>query len=102
MDIEHCSKNSIRHSIDCSDSDVVATWKRMSGHWPKFSKEDLIVRFEGNPHPVFLMSKSNCKFQDAVWFQKRPVGKNTLGKSVKTLIESTPGFFLTSFLLCSF
>lgn len=91
MDIEHCSKHSIRHSIDCSDQDVVQTFKLMSEHWPSFSPEELADRFQGNPHPVFLRAKSGFKIKDRVWFQKRAVGKNSLGKAVRTLIESTPG-----------
>ena len=102
MDIEHCSKHSIRHSIDCADPDVVDTYKRLSAKWPKFSKKDLDDRYEGNPHPVFLMAKSNFKFQDNVWFQKRAVGKNTLGRAVKTLIESTPGKINWLQFLCIF
>lgn len=108
MDIEHCSKHSIRHSIDCSDPDVVDSFKRLSARWPKFKKKELEDRFEGNPHPVFLMAKSNFNPEDEVWFQKRAVGKNTLGKAVRNLIEGTPGeciiscleFFLLVFNLC--
>ena len=91
MDIEHCSKSSMRHSIDCSDSDVVDTFKRMSERWPKFTKKDLDDRYDGNPHLEFLMAKTNFKFEDKIWFQKRAVEKNTLGRAVKNLIESTPG-----------
>jgi hypothetical protein len=40
--------------------------------------------------PLFLTSKSRFKVTDPVWFQKFPVGKNTLGKTVKTLVEGTP------------
>lgn len=97
LDIEHCSKHSIRHSIDCADSDVVDTFKRMSERWPKFTKEELQDRFEGNPHPVFLMAKTNWKFNDKVWFQKRACGKNHLGKAVRILIESSPGKFSLTF-----
>ena len=83
----------MRHSIDCADLDVVDTYKRMSARWQQFSKKELDARYDGNPHPVFLMAKSNFNVQDKVWYQKRAVGKNTLGRAMRTLIESTPGKF---------
>ena len=93
LDIEHCSKHSIRHSIDCADADVVDSYKRMADCWPRFSEEELRERYDGNLHPVFLMAKPNWKSTNKVWFQKRAIGKNTLGKAVRSLIENTSGIF---------
>lgn len=61
-------------------------------HRPELKK--LNKKFGDLPHPVFLMPKLKIKRNDIVWFQPRPVGKNTLCHMVKNLIESTPGIDL--------
>ena len=76
---------------------MVQTFKLMSERWPSFTPEELADRYEGNSHPVFSRAKLNLKPKDRVWFQKRAVGKNSLGKAVRTLIESTPGEFFCEY-----
>ena len=39
---------------------------------------------------MFLVPKPKIKKLDSVWFLKSPVGKNPLGKTVKSLVEGTP------------
>lgn len=60
-------------------------------HWPLFTKNELEEKFDGQPHPIFLQPKACIKRGDQVWFQKSAIGRNTLGKSCKLLIEATPG-----------
>jgi hypothetical protein len=40
---------------------------------------------------MFLVSKPKFKKSDSIWFLKSPMGKNPLGRTVKTLVEGTPG-----------
>ncbi|KAG0593937.1 hypothetical protein M758_UG033200 [Ceratodon purpureus] len=64
-------------------------WKAMLLHQPELKK--LNKKFGDLLHHVFLMLKLKIKKNDIVWFQPRPVGKNTLCHMVKNLIESTLG-----------
>jgi hypothetical protein len=54
-----------------------------------FSPADLAL-FPKSLQPFFLIPKSKTKKIDDVWFLKTPVGKNTLGQTVKQLILNTP------------
>jgi len=91
MDIKHCSSHAMRKHVDVYCKDVVDTFKILKSHWPLFTKKKLEEKFDGQPHPVFLQPKARVKKGDQVWFQKSAIGRNTLGKSCKLLIEATPG-----------
>lgn len=93
MDIQHCSNHSMRKPLDVYCEDIVLTFKTLKSHWPTFSEKDL-EKWEGRPHPIFLTPKSNIKKNDHVWFYRSAVGRNTLGKTVKALIESCEGIDL--------
>jgi hypothetical protein len=45
----------------------------------------------GSVQPFFLTPKLKVKKNDDVWFLKTPVGKNTLGQTVRQIILSTLG-----------
>ena len=76
--------------MDCYCKDVILTYKTLISHWPTFNAEE-IAQFPNRSQLLFLTPKSKFKVTDSAWFQKSPVGKNTLGKTVKTLVEGTPG-----------
>jgi hypothetical protein len=88
-DIYHCNSESMRKPVDCYSFDVLNTYKTLTSHWPLFSPADLAL-FPKSLQPFFLIPKSKTKKIDDVWFLKTPVGKNTLGQTVKQLILNTP------------
>ena len=90
LDIKHCNQESLRRPVDCYCVDVILTYKTLISHWPSFTSEE-IAQFPNRSQPLFLTPKSKFKIADPVWFQKSPVGKNTLGKTVKALVDGTPG-----------
>lgn len=86
-DIYHCNVEAMRRPVDCFSADVVETYKILSSHWPSFSRDELEVLFKGSHQPLFLVPKK-VKAGDDVWFLKKPVGKNSLGGTMKMLVES--------------
>jgi hypothetical protein len=60
-------------------------------HWPEFSADDLNVKPFDGVQPFFLIPKHKVKMTNTVWFLKTPVGKNTLGRICKDLIDGTAG-----------
>jgi hypothetical protein len=80
----------MRKPVDYYSNDVLETYKTLTAHWPLFSSDDLAV-FPGSVQPFFRTPKLKVKKNDDVWFFKTPVGKNTLGQTVKQIILSTPG-----------
>jgi hypothetical protein len=86
-DIYHCNSEAMRKPIDTYSKDVVNTYKTLVSHWPEFNKKDL----EGKPYysvqPFFLTPKLKVKKNENVWFLNTPIGKNTLSKICKELIE---------------
>ena len=89
-DIYHCNLESMRKPVDCYSADVLLTYKTLTAHWPVFNGDELTV-FPDSVQPFFLTPKSKLKRNEEVWFLKNPVGKNTLGQTVKNIILSTPG-----------
>jgi hypothetical protein len=67
--------------------DVIRTYKALISHWLEFSVEELAVKPFDGVQPFFLTPKLKLKSSDSVWFLKTPVGKNTLNKICKELIE---------------
>jgi hypothetical protein len=86
MDIYHCNVEAMQHPVDCYSFDVANTYKILSFHRPVFSDEELEVLFKGGQQPLFLVPK-NIKKGDDVWFLKKPVGKNSLGSTMKQVVE---------------
>ena len=87
-DIYHCNSEAMRKPVDTYSKDVVNTYKTLVSHWPEFTAEDL----EGKPfngvQPFFLTPRLKIKKNENVWFLKTAVGKNTLSKICKELIEA--------------
>jgi hypothetical protein len=79
----------MRKPVDCYSEDVVNTYKTLTAHWPIFTLQELAI-FVDCVQPFFLTPKSRPKLTDEVWFLKTPVGKNTLGQTVKNIILATP------------
>jgi hypothetical protein len=79
--------------VDCYFEDVILTYKTLISHWPVFTTEG-IAEFSNCLQRLFLTPKSKFKKTEFVWFQKFHVGKNTLDKTVRTLVEGTPGINL--------
>ena len=86
-DIYHCNSESMRRPVDTYSRDVVSTYKTLVSHWPDFSVEELAGKPFDGVQPFFLTPKLKVKKSDSVWFLKMPVGKNTLSKICKELIE---------------
>jgi hypothetical protein len=86
-DIYHCNSEVMRKPVDTYSPDVVKTYKTLVSHWPEFSVEELSVKPYDGVQPFFLTPKLKVKKNDVVWFLKRPVGKNSLSKICKELIE---------------
>ncbi|KAG0583664.1 hypothetical protein KC19_3G153200 [Ceratodon purpureus] len=61
--------------VDCSDSDVIDTYKLLISKRPFWPADKCRP---GSSHPLFLTPRQGCKFKDNVWFISTPVGKNTL------------------------
>jgi hypothetical protein len=80
----------MRKPVDCYSEDVLQTYKTLTAHWPVFNTNELAV-FPSSVQPFFLTPKLKIKKNDDVWFLKTPMGKNTLGQTVKQIILSTPG-----------
>ena len=80
----------MRKPVDCYSEDVLQTYKTLTVHWPVFNVDELVV-FPNSVQPFFLTPKLKIKNNEDVWFLKTPVGKNTLGQTVKQIILSTPG-----------
>jgi hypothetical protein len=89
LDIKRCNQEQLRRPVDCYTEDVIRTYKALKSHWPTFSAKDL-AELPNKAQPMFLVPKPKFKKSDSVWFLKSPVGKNPLGKTVKTLVEGTP------------
>ena len=85
--IYHCNSEAMWKLVDTYFKDVVNTYKTLVSHWPGFTSEDL----EGKPfygvQPFFLTLRLKIKKNENVWFLKIVVGKNTLSKICKDLIE---------------
>jgi hypothetical protein len=64
----------------------VRTYKIVSLYWPQFSREEFNVLFKESQQPLFLVPKKVKKGAD-IWFLKKHVGKNTLGGTMKNLVE---------------
>jgi hypothetical protein len=90
LDIKHCNQESLHRPIDCYSTDVICTYKTLKSHWPTFIAEDL-SELPNHAQPMFLEPKPKFMPTDQVWFLKSPVGKNPLGKTLKTLVEGTVG-----------
>jgi hypothetical protein len=86
-DIFHCNSEAIRKHVDTYSKDVVNTYKTLVSHWPLFSAEDLAGKPYYGVQPFFLTPKLKLKKNDDVWFLKIPVGKTSLSKICKELIE---------------
>ena len=89
LDIKRCNQEQLRSPVDCYTEDVIRMFKCLKSHWPNFTAEDL-AELPNGAQPMFLVLKPKIKKSDSVWFLKSPVGKNPLGKTVKTLVEGTP------------
>jgi hypothetical protein len=87
--IYHCNSESMRKPVDCYSEDVVNTYKTLTAHWPIFCLKELAM-YADCVQPFFLTPKSRPKLTNEVWFLKTPVGKNTLGQTVKNIILATP------------
>ena len=72
--------------INCFLSDVVATYRILSSHWPQFSNEELGVLFKGSQQLLFLIPKK-IKKEDEVWSLKKLVGKNVMGGTIRMLAK---------------
>ena len=79
--------------MDCYFEDVILTYKTLISHWPIFTTKD-IVEFSNRLQRLFFTPKSKFKKTDFVWFQKFHIGKNTLDKTVRTLVEGIHGINL--------
>jgi hypothetical protein len=77
----------MRKPIDMYSPDVIRTYKALVSHWPEFPVEELAVKPFDGVQPFFLTPKLKLKSSDYVWFLKTPIGKNTLSKICKELIE---------------
>jgi hypothetical protein len=86
-DIYHCNSEAMRKPIDTYFPYVIRTYKALVSHWPEFSVEELAVKPFDGVQPFFLTPKLKLKSSNSVWFLKTPVGKNTLNKICKELIE---------------
>ena len=85
--IYHCNSEAIHRPVDTYSPDIVKTYKTLVSHWPEFFVEELVVKPFDVVQPFFLTPKLKVKKSDSVWFLKTPVGKNTLSKICKELIE---------------
>jgi hypothetical protein len=58
-------------------------------YWLEFSAEDLRVKPFDGVKPFLLTLKLKLKRDDSIWFLKTPIGKNSLSRICKDLIEGT-------------
>jgi hypothetical protein len=73
--------------VDTYSKDMVNNNKTLVSHWPEFSAEDLAEKPFYDVQPFFLTPKLKLKKNNDVWFLKTPMGKNSLSKICKELIE---------------
>jgi hypothetical protein len=101
-DIYHCNIEAMQRPVKCFSMDVVRMYKILSSHWPQFSHEELEVLFRGS-QPLFLVPKK-VKISEDIWFLKKVVEKNTLGGTMRTLVEAvgieTKGRVITNKTMC--